>query len=84
MMRLMRVQFSPVRWLGAVATGTRLACAGSRANRDPSPSEVSKVVRPGIDRSGARDEIRRNPAYLDWVEQIWRFELKVAFYESTR
>jgi NitT/TauT family transport system ATP-binding protein len=35
------------------------------------PSRVSKVVRPGIDRSGGSDEIRRNPAYLDWVEQIW-------------
>ncbi len=35
------------------------------------PSTVSKVVRPGIDRSGSPDDIRRNPAYLDWVEQIW-------------
>jgi NitT/TauT family transport system ATP-binding protein len=35
------------------------------------PSRVSKVVRPGIDRSGSSDDIRRNPAYLDWVEQIW-------------
>ena len=35
------------------------------------PSRVSKVVRPGIDRSGGSDEIRRNPAYLDWVERIW-------------
>jgi NitT/TauT family transport system ATP-binding protein len=35
------------------------------------PSSVSKVVRPGIDRSGGSDEIRRHPAYLDWVEQIW-------------
>ena len=35
------------------------------------PSSVSKVVRPGIDRSGSSDEIRRDPAYLDWVEQIW-------------
>jgi NitT/TauT family transport system ATP-binding protein len=35
------------------------------------PSRVSKVVRPGIDRSGGSDEIRRDPAYLDWVEQIW-------------
>ena len=35
------------------------------------PSSVSKVVRPGVDHSGDPDEIRRNPAYLDWVEQIW-------------
>jgi NitT/TauT family transport system ATP-binding protein len=35
------------------------------------PSRVSKVVRPGVDRSGGSDSIRRNPAYLDWVEQIW-------------
>jgi NitT/TauT family transport system ATP-binding protein len=35
------------------------------------PSSVSKVVRPGVDRSGGSDEIRRDPAYLDWVEQIW-------------
>jgi NitT/TauT family transport system ATP-binding protein len=35
------------------------------------PSHVSKVVRPGVDRSGDSDDIRRSPAYLDWVEQIW-------------
>ena len=35
------------------------------------PSRVSKVVRPGVDRSGGSDDIRRSPAYLDWVEQIW-------------
>ena len=35
------------------------------------PSRVSNVVRPGVDRSGGSDEIRRSPAYLDWVEQIW-------------
>ncbi len=35
------------------------------------PSQVSKVVRPGVDRSGGSDAIRRSPAYLDWVEQIW-------------
>jgi NitT/TauT family transport system ATP-binding protein len=35
------------------------------------PSRVSKVVRPGIDRSGGSDAVRRSPAYLDWVEQIW-------------
>jgi len=35
------------------------------------PSRVSNVVRPGVDRSGGSDEIRRSPAYLDWVEKIW-------------
>ena len=35
------------------------------------PSRVSKVVRPGVDRSGGSDDIRRSQAYLDWVEQIW-------------
>ncbi len=35
------------------------------------PSQGSKVVRPGVDRSGGSDAIRRSPAYLDWVEQIW-------------
>jgi NitT/TauT family transport system ATP-binding protein len=35
------------------------------------PSQVSKVVRPGVDRSGGSESIRRNPAYIDWVERIW-------------
>jgi NitT/TauT family transport system ATP-binding protein len=35
------------------------------------PSRVSKVVRPGVDRSGASESIRRDPAYIDWVERIW-------------
>ena len=35
------------------------------------PGRVSKVVRPGVDRSGDPDDIRRSPAYLDWVERIW-------------
>jgi NitT/TauT family transport system ATP-binding protein len=35
------------------------------------PSRVSKVVRPGVDRSGGSERIRRSPAYLDWVERIW-------------
>ena len=35
------------------------------------PSQVSKVVRPGVDRSGGAESIRRSPAYLDWVERIW-------------
>ncbi|MQA60255.1 MAG: ATP-binding cassette domain-containing protein [Actinophytocola sp.] len=35
------------------------------------PSQVSKVVRPGVDHSGGSGHIRRSPAYLDWVERIW-------------
>jgi NitT/TauT family transport system ATP-binding protein len=35
------------------------------------PGRVSNVVRPGVDRSGGSDSIRRSPEYLDWVEQIW-------------
>ncbi|MGH3342416.1 MAG: ABC transporter ATP-binding protein [Carbonactinosporaceae bacterium] len=35
------------------------------------PAQVSKVVRPGIDREGDSQDIRRSPAYLDWVENIW-------------
>jgi NitT/TauT family transport system ATP-binding protein len=35
------------------------------------PSQVSKVIRPGVDRSGGSESIRRSPAYLDWVERIW-------------
>ena len=35
------------------------------------PSHVENVVRPGVDRSGDSDSIRRSQAYLDWVEQIW-------------
>ena len=35
------------------------------------PAHVSKVVRPGIDRTGDTQDIRRSPVYLDWVDQIW-------------
>jgi NitT/TauT family transport system ATP-binding protein len=35
------------------------------------PSRVSNVIRPGVDRSGGSDSIRRSQAYLDWVEKIW-------------
>ena len=38
----------------------------------PGPAHVSKVVRPGIDRTGDTQDIRRSPVYLDWVDQIWR------------
>ncbi len=39
------------------------------------PGRVSRVVRPEIDRSGNFDELRRSPAYLDSVDEIWS-ELK--------
>ena len=39
------------------------------------PGRVSRVVRPEIDRSGDFDELRRTPAYLDCVDEIWS-ELK--------
>jgi NitT/TauT family transport system ATP-binding protein len=35
------------------------------------PGRVSKVVRPGIDRTGDSQTIRRSSAYLDCVESIW-------------
>ena len=35
------------------------------------PGHVSKVVRPGIDRTGDSQNIRRSSAYLDCVETIW-------------
>jgi NitT/TauT family transport system ATP-binding protein len=39
------------------------------------PGRLSQVVRPEIDRSGDFDELRRTPAYLDSVDEIWK-ELK--------
>jgi NitT/TauT family transport system ATP-binding protein len=35
------------------------------------PAQVSKRVRPGLDRSGGSDRTRRSSAYLDCVEEIW-------------
>jgi NitT/TauT family transport system ATP-binding protein len=35
------------------------------------PGRVSRVVRPDIDRSGEFDDLRRTPAYLDSVDEIW-------------
>jgi NitT/TauT family transport system ATP-binding protein len=35
------------------------------------PSRVSKVVRPGLERSGDFERVRREQAYLDCVEEIW-------------
>jgi NitT/TauT family transport system ATP-binding protein len=36
------------------------------------PGRVSQIIAPQIDRSGSPDEIRRDRAYLDTVEEIWR------------
>jgi NitT/TauT family transport system ATP-binding protein len=35
------------------------------------PGRVARIVRPEIDRSGDFDELRRTPAYLDAVDEIW-------------
>ena len=37
----------------------------------PRPGTVSKIVRPGIDRSKSADDIRRDRNYLDTVDEIW-------------
>ena len=37
----------------------------------PRPGTVSKIVRPGIERSKSADEIRRDRNYLDTVDEIW-------------
>ena len=37
----------------------------------PRPGTVSRIVRPGIDRSKSADEIRRDRNYLDTVDEIW-------------
>src|SRR5687767_10577013 len=39
------------------------------------PGTLSRILRPEIDRSGDFDELRRSPAYLDSVDEIWK-ELK--------
>jgi NitT/TauT family transport system ATP-binding protein len=38
----------------------------------PRPGRVSQIIEPRIDRSGSPDEIRRDRAYLDTVEEIWQ------------
>ncbi len=38
----------------------------------PRPGRVSQIIEPDIPRQGNPDEIRRNPVYLDTVEEIWR------------
>jgi NitT/TauT family transport system ATP-binding protein len=36
------------------------------------PGRIEKVIAPRIDRTGTPDEIRRDRAYLDTVEEIWQ------------
>ena len=38
----------------------------------PRPGRVSRIFHPAIDRSHSADQIRRDPAYLDTVEEIWQ------------
>jgi NitT/TauT family transport system ATP-binding protein len=38
----------------------------------PRPGRVSKIYHPAIDRSRSPDQIRRDGAYLDTVEEIWQ------------
>ena len=38
----------------------------------PRPGRVSQVVDPDIPRGGDPDAIRRDPVYLDLVDEIWR------------
>ena len=38
----------------------------------PRPGRVSEIVVPEIPRQGTPDEIRRDPVYIDTVEDIWR------------
>jgi NitT/TauT family transport system ATP-binding protein len=36
------------------------------------PGRLSRIVEPKVDRTGTPDEIRRDPHYLDTVEEIWQ------------
>ena len=38
----------------------------------PRPGRVSNIIEPRIDRTANPDEIRRDPGYLDVVEEIWQ------------
>jgi NitT/TauT family transport system ATP-binding protein len=38
----------------------------------PRPGRVARVIEPRIDRNAGPDLIRRDPAYLDTVEEIWQ------------
>jgi NitT/TauT family transport system ATP-binding protein len=37
----------------------------------PRPGRLNRIVTPAIDRSGSPDLIRRNPEYLDLIDEIW-------------
>ncbi len=37
----------------------------------PRPGRLNRIVHPAIDRSGDPDLIRRNPEYLDLIDEIW-------------
>ena len=37
----------------------------------PRPGRLNRIVKPQIDRSGDPDLIRRNPEYLDLIDEIW-------------
>jgi len=36
------------------------------------PGRISQIIEPKIDRTASPDEIRRDPGYLDTVEEIWQ------------
>ena len=38
----------------------------------PRPGRIHSIIRPEVDRSKSPDEIRRDKAYLDTVEEIWQ------------
>jgi NitT/TauT family transport system ATP-binding protein len=38
----------------------------------PRPGRIHSVIRPEVDRAKSPDEIRRDKAYLDTVEEIWQ------------
>ena len=50
----------------AVYVSDRIALLARR------PSRVSAIIEPRISRSGTPEQIRRDPAYLDAVENIWQ------------
>jgi NitT/TauT family transport system ATP-binding protein len=50
----------------AVYVSDRIALLSRR------PSRVSAIIEPNIPRAGDPEQIRRNPAYLDAVENIWQ------------
>lgn len=38
----------------------------------PRPGRINDIIRPNVSRAGTPDEIRRDPGYLDTVENIWQ------------